>query len=118
MAIAKDRLVSSRTRPYSRPRTVLTVIASLSGCQADSKTVNVVYRTKTAIVGQGAISAATATAPPTAQICSVLGRPRRTSARWPQTGTAIVNPIAPMDAISPISPALNPRSRRMTETNG
>ena len=68
--------------------------------------------------GHGRSSATIASPAPIAQTCNVRGRPRRTSARWPQAGTAMVKPTAPIDAITPISPALNPNPWRITAMNG
>ena len=92
--------------------------ASVSGCQDDSKTQKIANRTAITNAGQGRSRATIARPPPIPQTCSVRGRPSRTSARWPQAGTAIVKPIAPTDAMTPISPALNPKSWRMTAMNG
>jgi hypothetical protein len=96
----------------------LTVTASASGCHDDSKTQNTANTIAIANPGQGRSSDAIATPAPIAHTCSVRGRPKRTSARWPHAGTAIVNPIAPTDAITPISPGLNPKSWRTTAMNG
>ena len=41
--------------------------------------------------GHGRSSATIASPAPIAQTCNVRGRPSRTSARWPQAGTAMVN---------------------------
>ena len=62
--------------------------------------------------------APTAAAPPIAQTCRVRARPRFTSAMWPHAGTASVNPMAPIEATSPICAGLKPRAARMTGMNG
>ena len=92
--------------------------ASASGCQDDSKTQYAMNSNATMIGGHEPSSAPTATPPPSAQTWSVRARPSRTSAMWPQAGTASVKPTAPTDAMSPISAGPNPRLARMTGMKG
>src|SRR5690349_19154427 len=68
--------------------------------------------------GTGSPKAIIETAAPSAANWRVRARPNDTSARWPQTGTATVNPAADAAATMPTAAGSRPRWLSITEMNG